>query len=144
MDPYLTLKVVLIATFSLLKRSESVSILISFNAILTMTLNGYNFFLFSCHILTKKKQRMYRTTAKLSDFNIMAHHCRWLPNDVTVTCTYHFDNGIVLTVHLKFGINRWFECFSTFIARISNGFPLVNQLYRKVDKSILFLTLYHG
>ena len=32
----------------------------------------------------------------MSDLNTMLYHYRWPHNDVTVTCTYHFDNGIVL------------------------------------------------
>ena len=33
----------------------------------------------------------------MSDLNTMLYHYRWPHNKVTVTCTYHFDNGIVLS-----------------------------------------------
>ena len=65
MDPCLALKVVFIATFSLLKRSKSVYLTFiqrnSPNAIMATSVS-----LFSCHIL-RKKQKLYRSLAKMSE-----------------------------------------------------------------------------
>ena len=64
MDPYLALKVVLIATFYLLKRSKSVYLTFiqrnSHYDIMTTSVS-----LLRCHIL-RKKQKLHRSLAKIS------------------------------------------------------------------------------
>ena len=63
-DPYLALKGVSIATFSLLKRSKSVYL--TFNQRNShYDIMATSVSLFSCHILTKK-QKLYRSLAKIS------------------------------------------------------------------------------
>ena len=64
MDPHLALKLVFIATFSLLKRSKSVYLtFIQRNSHYDMMATIVS--LLSCHILTKK-QKFHRSLAKIS------------------------------------------------------------------------------
>ena len=78
MDPYLALKRVFIATFSLLKRSKIVY--------LTFIQRNSHFYiiptsvsLFSCHILTKNETEVVSFLGKnlsMSDLNTMLYHYR--------------------------------------------------------------------
>ena len=92
---------VFIATFSLLKRSKSVY--------LTFIQRNSHFYimpksvsLFSCHNYFDEKTEIVSFLGKnlsMSDLNTMLYHYRWPHNKVTVTCTYHFDNGIALSTY---------------------------------------------
>ena len=68
----------------------------------------------------------------MSDLNTILYHYKWPHNDVTAICTYHFDNGIVLSTSNFISTNS-FSAFYTLTWRFSNGVPLVNHLYRKVN-----------
>ena len=55
-------------------------------------------------------------------FNTALDHYRWPYNDVTATCTYHFDNGIVLSTS-NFISTDGFSAFTLLLG----GFPTVSH-----------------
>ena len=127
MDPYLALKVVFIATFSLLKRSKSVYLTFiqrnSHYAIMATSVS-----LFSCHILTKKP-KFYRSLAKISLCRTSIQYFNII-NDLIITSQQYIH---IILITANFISTNGFSAFYTFTGRISNGFPLVNHLYRKVN-----------
>ena len=63
----------------------------------------------------------------------------WMSDPYTMLYHWRHSNMYIsfwqrhCTEHIKFYINQWFKCISTFTGPISNGFSLVNHLYRKVN-----------
>ena len=61
--------------------------------------DGYKCFTFQLSYFDEKTEipSFFGKNLSMSDLNTILFRYRWPHNDVTATCIYHFDNGIVLS-----------------------------------------------